>query len=309
MNTRNLRILTLNVAGLPAPISKKPEERLPKLAKLLSEKQNDYDVICLQELFDESLREIVVNTLLPNFPYQIARSTHHLPGVIDYVNWLENSGLFLASKVPITWKQFVPYKNATGPDKLAWKGVLGACLAYPGGKKVMIFTTHLQSDDGAHGAHAYRKEQLDDLIEFVQQQEYDHAVICGDFNISESNGLHYHDLVDKLSQIGGVDTWRSMYPDCNKDPGYTMDCDKNHNMMPGSNYQARLDYTFTCKVSDYDIKSISIWYPGDIKTKLLSDHFGVLTEIFIENPSDVTTHSQPIPFGLWSIRRIFPCIP
>ena len=305
-NTRSLRVLTQNIAGLPEPISEDPLVRIPKLMDLIVAQKDQFDVICLQEVFSENVREIVINKLLPDFPYQIDRSTYNMPGVTNYVNWLENSGLFLASKIPIKHRQFIPFHEAGGSDAYAWKGLLAAKLATPGGKEFMVFTTHLQSDADGRFADV-RKAQLKRISEYIQVQEFDYGVFCGDLNINENSNIEYHDLVGELSQVQGHDIYRTIYPDASDLPGYTMDSSQNQMV---ENYQARLDYIFALKVPPNKFRSVKLWYPGETPDKLLSDHFGVLAELEMQQDTHVTTHNVVDPFGIWAIKRVlFPCIP
>lgn len=308
-NNINLKILSLNVAGIPRLISDNDVDgRINRITdQILTEKEN-IDIVCLQELFDNNSKRDISDKLKLEYPYQINTAKYRLPGLFNIVNWLEDSGLFIASKYPISWYNFVPFKTAKGPDKLAWKGVLGACICLPTDKKVMIFNTHLQSNQDFKGytdKYNIRYQQIKTIIHFIKEQSFDYSVLVGDFNTSEDNYKEYNNLYYSVSLMDnlGYDIYRTMFPNSKTFPGYTMDGIKNHNMIH-SNYQARLDYMFSLGISPDQFKNIQIWYPGELENNLNSDHFGLHCSLSI-GKSDSTPKTVKTPFGFWTLKRLF----
>jgi len=274
-NSCRIKLLTLNIKGLPIPIERDSISRANKVAEILRE--SDYDIICLQEVFDNEVREILVRKLEQQYPFIIEKSKYHFPCLLDNVNWLQDSGLFFASKYKILWHQFVPFLNCEGLDSLAFKGTLGTCIQISDDsqkepKSLMVFTTHLN----AHHSETALK-QLDEIMSFINQQNYTNLVLCGDFNIDERGG-NYNELISKTN---GIDLFRKMFPDIETDPGFTIDSDLNHNMVSGDAHY-RVDYLLDLSPGgskNLEVNNIKLMYAGEVPDNLLSDHFGVEMEI------------------------------
>ncbi len=156
-----IKLLTFNTKMLPGPGG---EARAEKIARAIL--KNRYDIVCLQELFDEDIREIFVNKFKNRFKTII-------PKCSDGDIFEEDSGLFFASRFPMRgydrqkgWS-FTEYEQHTGWDSLCNKGVFGVRLnmdsAAPG-FTLLLFNTHLQSDV----EHAeIRRSQFGQLSDFI----------------------------------------------------------------------------------------------------------------------------------------------
>ncbi len=135
-----LRIFSQACYLLPPPLaSGDPQRRAAQLAEAL--KDAPYTVICLQEVFWAGAQEVLRKALAPQFPHIIDRAGKEAYGVGV------TAGLFVASRSPIEWSQFVPFDVGIGSDSFASKGVLmikiKQCNTY-------IAVTDMQSDpDGS----------------------------------------------------------------------------------------------------------------------------------------------------------------
>ncbi len=115
------------IAGMP-PSS----ERVVSLAtELLS--RND-DIICLQEMWSNQSARYLVARLKPTHPYIIWNVANQILGL--------NSGLFIASKYPLSNPRFWSYGIWTGGDSWARKGLLGVTVTLTTTQKIFVFVTH-----------------------------------------------------------------------------------------------------------------------------------------------------------------------
>jgi len=138
------------------------------------------DVVCLQECFDDDLREYLCNNLLQTYPFYVSGdlSKRFIIG--------EDSGLMIFSKYPITNYKFHKYSESCGADYLSNKGVIYATI---GG--VNIATTHIQSEYCACYCSSYDKQViLSQIQELIQQNPFQSKmIVCGDLNKKNANIL------------------------------------------------------------------------------------------------------------------------
>ena len=93
-----VKLLTLNVDCLPFPLTRAGDERILRICQqIISE---DIDIVCFQECFDKRVQEIVCQTFMETHPYQLLHQKYNAMGVLDWVNWLEESGIVAVSKFP-----------------------------------------------------------------------------------------------------------------------------------------------------------------------------------------------------------------
>ncbi len=198
-------LLTYNVAGLPAEISKEnPKEHLPLISPLL----NDYDVVITQEDFDwwgslaggfdfvhyhERLRADVTHK------YRSAK--HPGPDAVDLDLTSRpapevGDGLGVLSRFPIDGNTRVPWKGCFGGfdtkdggagDCLAMKGFSMTRVTLASGAVVDLYDLHGE----AGGTATDQQLQADDyaqLAAFVNEHSKGHAVILGgDTNLHTDN--------------------------------------------------------------------------------------------------------------------------
>ncbi|MEM9074168.1 MAG: sphingomyelin phosphodiesterase [Myxococcota bacterium] len=141
------------------------------------------DVIVLQELFQEGARARFREALAA---VGYSFSTGPLgTGVLS-----EDSGLFVASRVPIVEHAFEEFDAKAGEDALSDKGIAHAVVdvseRWPGIDHLELFGVHLQS---GYAQHAVRKKQLGQLASYVgrrvTQAKRDRTAVAtlGDFNV------------------------------------------------------------------------------------------------------------------------------
>lgn len=162
---RDLKLLTLNV------------KRLPYTNKKLVLDFKDFDIICLQEYF-EDFKFNKSKSLKNNSKYNYIVPPSNLNNLID-------SGLTILSRYPMKYIGFEAFKNSCSVDRLAQKGFMIVRI-----RKIYIINTHLQS--------CYNKSKKHKSVQYLQLEQIkdyiienftieDNIVILGDFNINLFN--------------------------------------------------------------------------------------------------------------------------
>ena len=156
-------IVTWNIQGLFIHMNKTKTKNI--LNQLLFMKQTD--IFCLQEVFEDHLKEEIIYTMKETHPYYLLGNTHK-----RYVIG-EDSGLLILSKYPIQFvKEFV-LDDYFFPDRMANKSILYfkvGCLN--------VMTTHLQSDN-----MFYNKDISNKQLKLIKYKApFDKFIITGDLN-------------------------------------------------------------------------------------------------------------------------------
>ncbi|MAQ16575.1 MAG: hypothetical protein CMN30_17500 [Sandaracinus sp.] len=304
-----LRVLTYNVKFLPGHVKlgvppkgqpwgfwetgdQATGDEVRARAILAAVLTGGWDVICLQEVFEESLRCLLADGLR-------AAGYHLVEKASDHDLLQEDSGLFVASRLPVIFHRFAEYAAKEGSDALADKGVLGLCLETPRAwraepHQLYLFATHLQ----AVGDETRRK-QLRQLQRFIRamldpvRAKGVSALLVGDMNVraeeicSGCRGLtttgEYRAMMSILDQPR--DLFREHLA---QDPGHTWDGEGNARMIrPNDRRSMRIDYAFAFDfVPEHDLHaevselrtlrctaaSVEAFRAGPI---CLSDHYGV----------------------------------
>ena len=274
-DTPQLRILTCNIEMLPTPLGddKENKPRAEKICEKLNE--GDYDIICLQELFDEDMRDIFADKLEDKYHNQIKKA--------DAGNiFRQDSGLFIASKhnfiIQDTLYYFEPFYSCGTSDCLAEKGILAVRFDLGDIRRkfeLIIYNTHLQSDQQFVGefreVRFSQMQQIRKLLQrsmgkiYVPLRDDTAALLLGDTNIPGDSAecdeflktLEYgRDLYRKVREKDEEDTddeehsegMEETKDEENTDDildwhGYTWDYQLNKNMIPSTDRdRLRLDY-------------------------------------------------------------------
>lgn len=311
-----IRFLTYNVRMLPGITGdgKSDLARCRQIAKRLRRTRGAFDVICLQEVFDEDARKILIDALGESHPYQVPLCEDD-----GFLN--QDSGLFFASKIPIdedgsAWR-FREYGESSGffsADYWVDKGVFVARLAAPGGVRVLVANTHMQSDAYEVGVHAaVRAKQLREArrvlarallhagagSEAASQRELaarSVAIFLGDFNVPGEDRLADGSLVAGPEYVNlrrelawGRDAYRELHPES---PGWTWcGAGKRASRESSDETRLRLDYAFVFdavpiqraaeppRLRPTTIERVSIETFQPAGQASLSDHYGLSVQI------------------------------
>lgn len=208
-----VRFLSLNMFMRPPGVSTKgandcKEERLDLF---VSDHADNYDVICLQEIFGtwtsrrRRLRaQVQKHGLLYSTYSRMPRCFTTLPPKFS------DGGLLILSRFPIVETRFHLFTAGADVDKFAAKGVLYARLDVHG-RHMHVFTSHLQASyfyEADKGTSAARKQQVREMKEFVRDMTSGEGgegpiVVAGDFNIDRFAAEldEYDVLLDTLQAV------------------------------------------------------------------------------------------------------------
>lgn len=300
-----IRLLTYNLAMLPFFSGTAKKERTKAFIKEILDYRH-YDILCLQEIFDEKIRDQMKHGLQDKYPYIVEKSSDH-----EILNI--NSGIFFASKFPIlrhTFREF--YAKSIGTwDAMVDKGIFVACLELGAGDNphiLHVYNVHLQSTESEYRTREKQLSQMRKFIETALKTEKENnkksklsAVLSGDFNVVGDKRDEYKRMMSLLGYP--VDLYRKLNPGTE---GYTWNSTENlflkHN-DPHDRDMQRLDFIFTFNNIPYaddnretnqlngiECKSCNLFMPKksglpDLSDDCdLSDHYGV--EAVMEIPFD-----------------------
>ena len=176
-------ILTWNIQGLFVYMNQ------PKIDNIIKHLQSFgmSDIICLQEVFEDSLKDTILHKLKDNFPYYLLGNINkrYIVG--------EDSGLMVVSKYPIEFVKEVILDDYFLPDRMANKSVLYFKVG-----DLNLVTTHLQSDNIFSNSDISLKQ----LQLIKDRSPFNKFIITGDLN----NQLAYSHL--NLEKNNSIPTWK-----------------------------------------------------------------------------------------------------
>jgi endonuclease/exonuclease/phosphatase family metal-dependent hydrolase len=158
-------IVSWNLQGLFCYLHQLKIDNIIKELKLINS-----DVFCLQEVFEDELKETIIQRLSHTHPY-------YLHGHTDKKYYLgEDSGLLVLSKYKINFVKEVILPSVIDSDKLANKSILYFQIG-----DLQLVTTHLQS-------HNERISQ-EHLHLMLQESPFTEYIITGDLNHNEAGDI------------------------------------------------------------------------------------------------------------------------
>jgi len=207
VNPVMLKVVTFNIQDIPL-ISIRRSERMTAIAKELGEL--DPDIVGFQESFVWKDRQTLVKKLK-----EYSRLQHHQ----YYPSGVFGSGLLISSVFPIvkiSFQQFSvsnPFYKFYEGDWWAGKGVALARLELPEGSGFIdVYNTHTQAGYGNRTYNSLRKQQMEELAEFVIKSSKDTtpALILGDINCRIGSedcaaAVYGADLLHLMSIESGLD--------------------------------------------------------------------------------------------------------
>jgi exonuclease III len=268
-----LKILTLNVWGVPNPISKDLVKRFTKIGPAV----NGFDMVGLQETFSDQADEKIFGAA--DYPYKYRNNNSSFLA--------EGSGLGGLSKYPILKKGFKRFTQCAGSDCLANKGVFFMRISVPSLGSVDWYDTHYQAIDAKEDIRVSDNKEMQ---EFINQNDVGNlTIITGDFNFnntdpSDSSSKAFLDFKRRFKPL---DTFREANPE---DPGFTSN-GKINTYVDKNEKPQRLDYIFVLP-EDRGIKNVKpnykvevagsqIIFNQPVEGTFLSDHFGLTTTLRI----------------------------
>lgn len=179
-----LNVLSYNIFMLTPPISLSDQGTR---AEYIHQHVSGYDVIIINEAFDNAARATLTTNLSAEYPYYTA--------VVDEALSFEDGGVLIYSRWPIELSNHIVYDDCDGDDCLAAKGAMYARINKLG-KKYHVFGTHTQAWPDAANV-ATRQAQMTQMKNFADSYAIpsNEAVIYGgDFNVEKiANYLNEYD--------------------------------------------------------------------------------------------------------------------
>ena len=168
-----LRVVSLNVHGLPWPICGKCDDRMRDLQSFVR-KYNGVDLFVFQEVFSGTFERALVDTLGPEWTIVVA-DLKRFPKLVA-------SGLMAATRLPVLKADALCFGGGAGNDAWADKGYLGITVRTSNGKEVTVANTHLQNRGERNSSATHRRQ-----MHLVSALSND--IVVGDFNTPPGAGL------------------------------------------------------------------------------------------------------------------------
>ncbi|MFC3051286.1 endonuclease/exonuclease/phosphatase family protein [Kordiimonas pumila] len=286
--TRDVRVLSYNINGLPAPLQTGREPYFERIAELLRERRRagtQPDIVLIQEAFDNHTRVIAEKT---GYPYVLRGPDRRDTSKRGDVHWamkarktyssftdpqkFMGSGLLILSDFPIIEARHKAFNSdeCAGIDCLSNKAILLARVQVPGmATPLDIITTHFNSLNSAKApsriAFKAHKKQTDVFEWFLGQVNSGNPIIIGgDFNTKARKRYDYFQATVELDDVAEV---------CLQE---VQDCRLHTGVTPASVWHDTNDKQFYRGSKTVTIFPLSIDRPFDEKLqgKPLSDHTG-----------------------------------
>lgn len=276
-----LRIATLNVWGLPEPLSVSPRRRLDAIGARLP--ALDADVVAFQEVWFASARERLL----------AAGKRAGLPHAWSPARKLRGSGLLVLSRLRIEAAVLSPFvlsglpERVTHGDFYGGKGYLMLRLATPVGP-VAIVATHLHARYSGNVSRAYQSHRAGQVVQLalgtagLEQP----LIAAGDFNFTYGS--------KEQIVLRGLSGLR----DLAREAGHAENTVLRSNPFRANSRKPdrRVDYIFARDGSGLRVRTRSVRRifdePIDGGTLAYSNHAGVLAEVAIEH-TDFTPGFSP----------------
>jgi endonuclease/exonuclease/phosphatase family metal-dependent hydrolase len=287
-----LRVATLNVWGLPEPLSVDPLRRLRAIAARLPELAAD--VVAFQEVWFANARRVLLD----------GGRRAGLMHAWAPAGPIGGSGLLVLSRLPIAEAALAPFalrglpERVTHGDYYGGKGYVRVRLVSPAGPLTLV-GTHLHARYAADVPHAYLHHRAGQVVQLALGTGAieDPLIAAGDFNFTRRNREHglltgLTGLRDLAHEIGRAQ------PTVLRDNPF-----RTHSRKP----DRRVDYVFArdgrrSRVHAASVQRIFEDRIGD-GPLAYSNHAGVLAELAIE-PADRQTAWSPSASTIETARRI-----
>ena len=150
-----------------------------------------YDVVILQEAFDDEIRQYLIDELGADDEYPFHTR------VVGADSWLhQDGGVIILSRWPIEYEDQEVFDDCAGTDCRARKGVVYARINKKG-RRYHLFGTHLEA-----GSADVRERQLSEMQTFIDSfliPQPEAVIIGGDFNTARSIGHRFNQVTNILN--------------------------------------------------------------------------------------------------------------
>lgn len=187
-----MKVLTWNVYMLPyLHLFHDTRSRAGAIGDRL--KNSEYDIIFFQETFHTPSREILKKHLSEGYPFFYGPFND--PGI----SVLTNSGLFVASRIPLQVLSVLEFSKSASFDAMALKGAV-LLEGEKDGYRFQVATTHMQADQSAfyHEIRVRQMQQIFLQLLLPNAQPGVPQILCGDLNINSDDTMARKDIEQQL---------------------------------------------------------------------------------------------------------------
>ena len=173
-------------------LSRGPMRRSRLIPQYLIDDQ--IDIIVFQEAFDPRARRLLKRRLKDTYPYMVGPANH------AKFRFKTNSGVWMASKIPLKHLGEIRFSECEGSDCLAKKGALLVETEWQG-VKIQVLGTHLESG----GTYEMKRGQYSEIRRLTEKHREEGVplFLSGDFNTSKTNTELYLSMLDSLDAEDG----------------------------------------------------------------------------------------------------------
>lgn len=261
-----IKIVSWNIKMVPKALGlftksarKKQKDRAPRIIQYLN--NTNFDIIILQELFDQSITKKFCQDLSINYPFILSP-------IKEGFTIKMTSGVMILSRYPYELIAHEIFNISKKTDNSAQK----ACTLIKiniNGKKILLGGTHLDSrnEESRISQSKLTKERI--ITPFINDTVP--MFLAGDFNVNKSSTSY-----DSLSTLFGLEN----YP-LKDDRPFTFD---EFNSWNEKGYKAWIDFIFYQKTKKIEVLDQYILRPVMTykKTKMdLSDHYQIVLKAVI----------------------------
>ena len=169
----SIRIWKINIYTLESP---KNEKRAAAVADELLAK--DFDILCLEKVFDGEAREVLANKLASRYPFQYGPLNAQCSLTI-------NGGVCIFSKLPLCLNKEIEFRDSAGWERLSRKGAMLLTGTFQN-RKFHLIATHLEGEEGPEPTpehEAVREKQMAQIkADLIDELETNVPIfLCGDF--------------------------------------------------------------------------------------------------------------------------------
>lgn len=164
------------------PISLHTKDNLARAKAIGNELlKRDYDIVCLEKVFENRARKVLTAELETHYPYRCGPANSGCCCSIK-----ANSGVWVLSKFPIHEIGEIEFSDCGGIECMSRKGAMLLEANYEG-HQFELLATHLQGEEGpvlTEKNNGVRKNQMEQIAEELLEKNSHPGVpifICGDF--------------------------------------------------------------------------------------------------------------------------------
>jgi len=177
LNKNNLKIVSYNIDGLFAHYNHINYINISKYIRYLLVKEK-VDVICLQEVWEKSILNMIKNNLTDINLYYAQPPTN-----LKYCLG-EHSGLLVISKYPIIYQDYLKYEQLKFTCSFTNKGLQHIKISR-NNKEYDIINTHLQSSFNKCGLMYQNTAEIhfNQILNYINENNIEKCLILGDLNL------------------------------------------------------------------------------------------------------------------------------